>query len=116
MNIVSPHLLQYNLKKTCNGFGKRIRQKGRISLKIPDHNYYYFNHYYFKSSEEYLQKLSKGSVITGTRKVNLARIALYFAFNKISKKKIDYFEKKTNLDLNIFKNNSYKDLYFFHRN
>lgn len=104
VTLTSPHYLYLGLKNICNGFGNTIN-KTEIHLEFPDHKYYYFDHYYFKSSEEYLQKISKGSVFFGKnhRKIDMFRISLYFAFNEITIKKIDYFESKTNLSLKAFK-------------
>ena len=99
--ITNPHFLSPDISKTCNGDGKIVKQNNN-HLQNPDHKNYYFDHYYFKSCEEYLHKLSKGSVFYGKmRKVNLNRLITFFAFNKLNEKKLDYFIKNTNLNLNM---------------
>ena len=84
IKIVSPHTLVPNITNGCNAFGKIVHQGNNIHLMTPDYKNYYYDHYYFKSSEEYLLKLTKGDVIFDFRnKLNLYRFFLYFAFNKI---------------------------------
>ena len=100
--IGSPHVL--NVNNTCNGFGKKINHTG-LHLKNPDHNKYYFDHFYFKSAEEYLDKLTKGDAIYGyVRGFNIYWFQIYFAFNKITNEKLDFFENKTGTNLSIFRN------------
>ena len=99
--ITNPHFLSKKISNTCNGDGAIIKVKS-IRLQNPDFKRYYYDHYYFKSCEEYLHKLSKGSVFYGKmRKVNLNRLITFFAFNKLNEKKLDYFIKNTNLNLNM---------------
>ena len=100
--IGSPHVL--NVKNACNGFGKKINHTG-LRSKNPDHNKYYFDHFYFKSAEEYLKKLTKGDAIFGpARGFNIYWFQIYFAFNKITNEKLDFFENKTGTNLSIFRN------------
>ena len=101
IKISNPHLLSPDISQTCNGNGKIIEQYDN-QWKSPEQTYYYFDHYYFKSCEEYLHKLSKGSVFYGKeRKINIDRLITYFAFNKLNEKKLHYFIKNTNLNLNM---------------
>ena len=88
------HILNNNLTG-CDGFGNIKYIKG-ISTEISDFNYYYIDHYYSKSTEEFINKLMRGSAVHGFD-INhkLKRIEVYFAINDISKKKIDYIEKET---------------------
>ena len=88
----------------CNAFGEKARIKG-IHTNDPDRKYYYFDHYYFKSSEEYLNKLSRGSCYWGNlRAINFMWLNKYFRHNKITLEKLNYFEKKTSVNLTIFRN------------
>ena len=101
IRITNPHFLSSEISKTCNGEGKFINQND-IHLKNPDHKNYYFDHYYFKSCEEYLHKQLKGDVFYGNIiKMNLNRLVTYFSFNKLNEKKLDYFIRNTNLNLNM---------------
>ncbi len=109
--ITNPHFLSKKISNTCNGDGKIINVKS-IRLRNPDYNRYYYDHYIFKSCEEYLHKLSKGSVFFGKRRqINLGWLNKYFSFNKITKQKIDYLKKNTYLKINMnsFKIKSYRN-------
>ena len=99
----SPHFIN-NVNNTCNGFGKKITHIENIHLEKPDHKKFYFDHYYFKSSEEYLDKLTKGCVFYGKKRgFDIYWFKIYFAFNDITKEKLDYFENKTGTNLSIFR-------------
>ena len=99
--ITNPHFLSKKISNTCNGDGTIIKVKS-IRLQNPDYKRYYYDHYYFKSCEEYLHKLSKGSVFYGKqRKINLYWLIKYFSFNKVNKKKIDYLKKNTYLNISM---------------
>ena len=110
-NIYNNHIIDYNLK-SCNEFGKKEKIVGIHRYKI-DYNNYYFDHFYFKSTEEYLDKLSRGSCFWGNiRNISFPWISLYLDNNKITLQKINYFEKMTKINLSIFRNkiNSNKSL------
>ena len=104
LTITNNHVIKINMKG-CNGFGQKIIIN-RIFMKNPDYNNYYFDHYYFKSSEEYLNKLEKGSCYWGNkRKIDLSWLKKYFKSNKIILEKINFFEMKTSINLSIYKKN-----------
>ena len=112
IKIVNPHTLNPDISNGCNGFGELINQNHSIHLQTPDYTYYYFDHYYFKSAEEFIFRLTKGDVFFGNgNRLKLYRFLLYFAFNKITEEKLNYFEKRTGLDLEIFRNTSWNILY-----
>ena len=97
------HFISEQLK-TCNGFGK-------ISNKIQnDYKYYYFKHFFCKSTEEFIEKLKKGDVYKGTILIKIHR---YFSYNKITYKKINYIEKELKVNLTYYKNKivKYKKYY-----
>ena len=99
----NPHLIFHNNNTSCNGFGKIINHTS-IHLDKPDHKKFYFDHFYFKSSEEYLNKLNKESVFYGIKRgYHLYWLQIYFAYNEITKEKLDYYENKTGLNLSIFR-------------
>ncbi len=104
IKFISPHFIK-NITNSCNGFGNVINSnKISIHLSLPDHNKYYFDHFYFKSIDEYLEKLNNTSVFYGKKRgFNIYRFQLYFAINKITKEKLDYLENKTKANLSIFR-------------
>ena len=94
--IHSSHILSNSLVN-CDGFGHRQKRNSIITEK-PDYEYYYIDHYYSKSTEEFIQKIQK----TNVRWVNpdiMEKIEIYFSFNRITKEKIDYIENYTKLNL-----------------
>ena len=103
IKIESPHELNSKLIG-CDGFGKIIEHKG-MKTKSPDHYYYYIDHYWSKSTEEFVSKLIKGDVVLGyeNKENNLHRIRTYFKYNKITKEKIDYIENRTKYNLTKYR-------------
>ena len=103
INFTNPHILGGEKITNCNGFGKIIIQKDHI-LRKPDHHKFYFDHYYFKSAEEFVNKLDVGDAFFGNKRgFNIYWFQIYFAFNKITKEKLDFFENKTGVNLTIFR-------------
>ena len=95
IKIKSLHRLNYKLK-ACNGFGN--------NNKKPDFKYYYIDHYYFKSTEEFINKINRGDAYYLTNnKLKFNKIKFYFAFNKITLEKIIYIENRTNINLTFFR-------------
>ena len=97
--ISNTHVIKFN-KEVCDGFGvKSICES--IHRDNPDYKYYYFDHYYTKSAEEYLSKLSRGPAFWGSKgkKIDLHYLSSYFDINKITLDKINYFENKTGIKL-----------------
>ena len=94
------HTLNKNLK-ACNGFG--VPQKYiNIVTDISDYEYYYIDHYYCKSTEEFINKLKRGDIVHKDNRMD--RIKTYFSQNLITKEKIDLIENRTGLNLSIFRN------------
>jgi len=94
IKITNFHCISDNLK-TCDGFGIE-----REFLK-PDYKYYYFKHYYCKSTEEFIEKLKKGDVFIVK---NEFKIKFYFGYNKITLKKLNYIKKETGENLSEYEN------------
>ncbi len=93
----SCHVLDKRVPK-CNGFGKIINFKKTFFCPKPDLKYYYIDHYEFKSTEEFINKINNGDCRFGYgRKNKLFRIKEYFKFNKITFEKIHLMENKTGL-------------------
>ena len=80
------HTLNHNLK-SCDGFGNRTKILG-ISCEISDFEYYYIDHYNFKSTQEFIDKVNKGDVLFYKDNI-IERIRVYFAANEMTKEKID---------------------------
>ncbi len=92
--------------KGCDGFGKKANLKGILAIK-PDYEYFYINHYYGKSVDEFIEKLRRGDVYKGiTKNNNMYQLKKYFYINKITTKKLNYIEKKLgkkNVDLSEYR-------------
>ena len=89
--------------KTCNGFGN-IESLDGIETNKADYENYYINHFYCKSTEEFINKLNKGDIIYGYNdEWNLAKVRVYFGYNKITSEKINIIENYTKLNLSQFK-------------
>ena len=70
---------------------------------------FYYDHFLYKSSEEYLDKLMRGDAIFGEKKgYKLQWFMFYFHVNSITKDKLDYFENKTRLNLSNFRQKLFK--------
>ena len=93
IKIKEPHTLNQRLLG-CNGFGKIIKSPSPKTNET-DHYYYYIDHYWSKSTEEFVDKLMKGDVVLGykNKENNLNRIKMYFKYNKITTEKLNYFIK-----------------------
>ena len=86
--------------KACNGFGHFINER----KKIFDYKYYYWDHFYFKSTEEFIEKINRGDCLfKQNKRLKFSKIQVYFSFNKITKEKIKLFEQKTGVNLDYFK-------------
>ena len=83
----NPHVIPN--KYQCNGIGKIIN----LTNKEIYNKRYYYNHFYFKSSEEYFNKLKRGGITSGKKVFVPNLFEFYFSVNKLTKEKIDYFEK-----------------------
>ena len=102
------HWLNRGLKMGCNVFGKVTFPTGRVKLgkniNHPQHKIYYIDHYCFKSTEEYINKINKGDGVFGyNKRIKMHKINLYFKYNKITLEKINFIENETHLNLSHFK-------------
>lgn len=115
LKISNPHfLIKYQNITRCNGFGHKIK-KNLPYIERYDIKNYYINHYAFKSTEEFANKLTRGDVISGAKKLKIfdRKIKIYFTYNTISMEKINLIEKKLGIKLNeIRKKLKYKLLLF----
>ena len=100
--IIHAHILSRNLT-SCDGFGKIKKIEGIITNES-DHYYNYIDHYWAKSTEEFVNKLMKGSVAVGFNVSHaMRRIKIYFSFCEMTLEKINYIENKTKLNLTEFR-------------
>jgi len=100
--ITSAHILNRHTR-SCDGFGRRKKVKGVITTES-DFEFYYIEHYYCKSTEEFINNKLKKSDVFFKKDVNSVKIKVYFGYNKITKEKIDLIEKETKYNLSIYRN------------
>ena len=107
LQIISTALSTSNISlKFCNGFG----DYSKIFMwytKVTDYKYYYVDHFFSKSTEEFITKLAKGDGFAKGKALEdykIYRIKRYFQYNDFSLKKLEYMEKGLNLNLSQFKN------------
>jgi hypothetical protein len=116
-NITIDYVHYGNTKiQNCNSFGHHNKYYKMFSTE-PDTQYYYIDHYYSKSTEEFIYKINnKASPLFNTTKFLYNRIDKYLSENKITLKKIEMIEKGTGLSLLkykkiLIKNKSKKTIY-----
>jgi hypothetical protein len=103
IKIYNNHVINFE-EESCNAFGKKKLFNLSVTTDNPNNNRYYIDHFYFKSTEEYINKRNRGSVFYGNKsRINLDFIDLYFKYNKITIEKIQYFENKTLFNLSKYK-------------
>ena len=98
IHVLNPSLI------ACDGFGNIKKIKGMATDK-PDYYYNYIDHYWSKSTEEFVNKLMRGDGILGKKTLsnNMHRIRLYFSYNNITKERINYIENKTKYNLTKYR-------------
>ena len=102
IKVSCPHMISPKLI-SCDGFGN-IKEKNDIATNISDFEYYYIDHYYSKSTEEFILKILKSDVIHNLdNRLKLLKIEVYFTINQITLDKINYIENKTKLDLTKYR-------------
>ena len=105
INISCVHNLNISLK-SCNGFGKyNKKEKNNILTKNPDFDSYYLDHFCFKSTEEFVNKINRGSAFYGKEdSTKMVKIGWYFERNNRTERKISFMEKYTRLNLSQYRN------------
>jgi hypothetical protein len=99
LTIGNPHILVNEYQ--CNSNGKLINKL--IKKEFLNDNFYY-DHFLFKSCEEYLNRLVKTDVVSGIVKgYTLQWFIFYFSVNEVTKEKLDYFENRTGLNMSYFR-------------
>ena len=104
--IYNHHTLRYN-DNCCNAFGSKIKYEdftNGIQIRNPDYKNYYFDHFFSKSTEEYIEKKNRGDCFFGNHsRIGMYEIRVYFKLNKLTLEKIQLFENRTGFNLSIFR-------------
>jgi len=93
---------------SCDGFGN-IRFLNKFYTNITDFRFNYIDHFYTKSTNEFINKITRGSATRGfDEKFKIERIRNYFILNDISLEKINIFKNRTKYNLSniILKKNN----------
>ena len=101
IKIKNVHFLDHRLKN-CDGFGNPAKII-YIICETSDFEYYYIDHYNFKSTQEFIDKVNKGDALYDKDNI-IDRIRTYFALNEVTEEKIDLMEKLTHLNMSEFRN------------
>ena len=102
INITHNHFLSEKLK-ACDGFGRKSRIKGILSLH-PDYTYNYIKHFYGKSVQEFIEKINRGDLLRGNdKKIIEWAIEKFFYINNITLQKIYYIQKHLGSEYNLTK-------------
>ena len=99
--IVSNHLGDLTLK-SCNNSGKHEKLTD-ISTYYSDQKYYYIDHYYSKSTEEFISKITKGDALIIDKNYIYKRIDKYFNQNELTKEKLELIEQKAHVKLDKYR-------------
>jgi len=95
-HLINAYYAQY---ESCYGFGQRKKNKKKMDFK-----YYYIDHYYFKSTEEFIVKIKNDVYYNNTYGLKMIKIDYYFECNLITLEKINLIENKTGINLTKYKN------------
>jgi hypothetical protein len=80
--------------KACNGFGKKVELDKDYYMNNADTKYYYIDHFYTKSAEEFVNKINRGSAVNGNSGFfQFFRIIRFFYINQFNNDKLDYILK-----------------------
>ena len=93
----------YIRARDCDGFGKAHKFSDIYTLE-PDTKYYYYDHYYSKSTEEFAKKVIRRGSFEISNTFCLDRIRKYFDENTLTMEKILILENATGFDLSNYKN------------
>ena len=99
--LTNNHLGDLNLK-SCNSSGLHEKLNGHYSL-YRDEKYYFIDHYYSKSTEEFIKKLVKGDAIRNDPQYLYERVDKYFSQSEPTKEKLDMIEKIAHINLKKYR-------------
>ena len=103
VKINNNHLGDIHLK-SCNNSGL-YEKLYRHCTYNGDQKYYYIDHYYSKSTEEFIIKITKGDAIRNDREYLFHRIDKYFQQSEVTEKKLEMIEKKLHINLDKYRIN-----------
>lgn len=102
IRVYNPHILNKNLI-SCDAFGNIKKVQGLVT-NDSDHYYFYIDHYWTKSTEEFVNKILMGDVAAGFNKTYMMKnIRKYFKLCDLTIEKINYIEKRTKFNLSEFR-------------
>ena len=101
VRITHNHLGDLRLK-SCNCSGLHENLFRHFTLH-GDKKYYYVDHYYGKSTEEFIEKITKGDALNNDQKYVDRRIERYFEQNEITNEKLDLIETRTHINLTQYR-------------
>ena len=88
--------------RSCDGYGHPSKLKDTNAIE-PDYTNYYIDHYYSKSTEEFIEKINRGDAffVKGFKYERFEKLAKQIV---LTKEKIEMIEKGTGLNLSKYKN------------
>jgi len=86
----------------CNGYGHNNKISNIYSTELDKKNFY-IDHFYSKSTEEFINKVMRGNPCNVPKNYDFERINKYFAQSEITKDKIELIEKRTGHNLAYLK-------------
>ena len=101
VTIYSNHILTKKLIN-CNGYGNRNKFYYDVYSSQNDFKHFYIDHYYSKSTEEFIGKINKGDAWINTPEFILGKIDKYFSQSKMTEEKLNFIENKTRLNLSKY--------------
>ena len=99
--LTNNHLGDLNLK-SCNSSGLHEKLNGHYSL-YRDEKYYFIDHYYSKSTEEFIKKIVKGDAFRNDPQYIYERVDKYFSQSEPTKEKLDMIEKIAHINLKKYR-------------
>ena len=108
LTVESNHLCNKRLIN-CNGYGNSNRYYYDTYSNQNDYKHYYIDHYYSKSTEEFIGKINKGDPYINTLEFVMGKVSKYFHQSEITKEKLDFIENKTGLNLSIYRSKAKKN-------
>ena len=95
------HLCDTKLNRFNNTGGYEAFEKAYATN--PDQKYYYIDHYFSKSTEEFITKITKGDAVRNDPEYIYEKVHKYFDQSEITKEKIDMIEQKAKLKLDEYR-------------
>ena len=86
----------------CNGFGHKNKISDIYTIELDNKNYY-IDHFYSKSTEEFINKVKRGNPCVVSKDYDIERIEKYFNQSEITKDKIELIEKRKGYNLSAYK-------------